>query len=270
MTVYLDVVFFLNFLYQLGILLILKGMFRLRASMGRILAGATLGSVVYCGILILGFPVRETLFRLAAGAFIGILSLSAAFLKKDGKGFGVLILAEWFLAFCLAGILEAFLQDGGEKTGILAGCAAIVFMSLFCIKIRRLWLERTEREGSIFKLRLIHRGRSVCAAGLLDTGNGLTDPISGEPVMIIQKNIWKVLLDEAVSGQKGYRLIPYQSIGTGKGLLEAFRLERLEIKDERGGRERGTIVRTQVICAVYGENFGDGTAYEVLLHPLLL
>lgn len=270
MTVYLDVVFLINLLYQLGILVILNALFHMRASIGRMVCGAILGSAIYCGCLVAGVPVDRYPGNLAAGALIGFVSLLAAFFPKGEKKFGGLVLAECLLSICLGGVLELLPQETGEGYLMLTGSAALVFMGMFCLRIRRLLMERTERERSIQKVRLIHKGKLVCANGLVDTGNGLTDPISKEPVIIIQKSIKEMLLCGEVREQKGYRVIPYGSIGTKKGILEAFRLERLEILDENKRNKDEAIVRTQVICAVYEENFSTDKAYEVLLHPFLL
>lgn len=270
MTIYLDVVFFINLLYQLGILAILNGLFHMRASVGRLFCGAILGSAVYCGCLVAGVLVHGYPGNLALGALIGFISVAAAFFPKGGKKFGGLVLAECFLSVCLGGILELIPQGTRESYLMLTGSAALVFMGLFCIRIRRMLLERTERERNIQKVRLIHKGVLVEANGLADTGNGLTDPISKEPVIIIQKSVKDMLFCGEVSGQKGYRAIPYGSIGTKKGILEAFRLERLEILNENKSKRDEAIVRTQVICAVYDENFSTDGGYEVLLHPFLL
>lgn len=270
MTIYLDVVFFINLLYQLGILVILNELFHMRTSVGRMFCGAVLGSAVYCGCLVAGVPVDGYPCNLAAGVLIGFISVAAAFFPKGGRKFAGLVLAECFLSVCLGGILELLPRGAGGSYLMLTGSAALVFMGLFCVRIRRLLLERTEKERSIQKVRLIHKGKLVDANGLVDTGNGLTDPISKEPVIIIQKSVKEMLLCGEVSEQKGYRAIPYGSIGTKKGILEAFRLERLEILDENKRKKDEAIIRTQVICAVYEENFSTDGAYEVLLHPFLL
>ena len=65
--------------------------------------------------------------------------------------------------------------------------------------MKRLLLERFQEENSILRVRLYHKGRMADTYGLIDTGNGLVDPISKEPVIIIQKSLAeKLLLKEAL------------------------------------------------------------------------
>ncbi|MGN0132729.1 MAG: sigma-E processing peptidase SpoIIGA [Lachnospiraceae bacterium] len=271
MTIYLDVVFFMNLLYQLGILKMLDVLFHTETSGRRIFIGAVLSSALYCGCFAAGMPIEKYPVNLAAGALIGCFSVAVTFFPHTGRKIGGMVLAECILSMCLGGILELMPDMAEGSYLMLTGSAALIFMGLFCVRIRRLLLERAGRERSIRKVRLIHKGRLVYANGLVDTGNGLVDPISKEPVMIIQKSIMEKLLpQEEVREQKGYRLIPYESIGTKKGVLEAFRLERLEILNKNESEKDEAIIRTQVICAVYRENYSTNGGYEVLLHPFLL
>lgn len=271
MTIYLDVVFFMNLLYQLGILIVTDFLFHMHVSKWRIFAGAILGSAGYCICIMAQIPIRVFPVNLIAGAAIGILSVLAAFYPAGRKKLGGLMVTEFFLAICLGGILELIPGTEKESYLLLTASGAIIFLAVFCIKVKKLLFDRVKDENSIRKVRLCHKKRAVEAYGLIDTGNGLTDPISKEPVIILQKSLREALLmQEEIKEQKGYRLIPYESIGKKKGVLEAFRLERLEIwKEEKNGKEE-RIIRSQVICAVYEENYSMKGAYEVILHPLLL
>ena len=100
-------------------------------------------------------------------------------------------------------------------------------------------------QRSFVSVRLEHRGKASEFTALLDTGNALSDPISGKRVMVVAA---KVLLPvfgkdspllsckDAVSIMQSsakdpmlcgrLRLIPYSALGGG-GLLPAFEAERL-------------------------------------------
>lgn len=270
MTIYLDVVFFINLLYQLGILQITNMLFKLRGSFGRMLAASALGSACYCLCIILKLPVMRFPANLTTGMAIGIISVFAAFYPMGIKKLWEALLTELLLSACLSGILDLFGKSAKGRYLMLTASAALIFLGLFCIKVKRLLLERFSEEKSIRRVRLCHKGRFADAYGLIDTGNGLKDPLSGESVIIIQKSIAeKLLLKEEIEKQKGYRVIPYGSIGKKRGILEAFRLEWLEIEGKSEDGRDEAIVRDRVLCAVYEENYNNG-AYEVILSPLLL
>lgn len=271
MTVYLDVVFFMNLLYQFGILTVTDILFSMHASKWRILGAAMLGSTGYCLCIVMGIPVNLFPGNLVAGVLIGVLSIVAAFYPVKGRKLGCLVVTALLLSLCLGGVLELVPGTERERYLVVTAAGAMVFSGFFCIKVKKFLFEMAKDKGSIRKVRLIHEGNRVEACGLVDTGNHLTDPISKEPVIILQKEVKdKLLAGKAVKEQKGYRLIPYGSIGTKKGVLEAFRLERLEIggKEEEDGTE--PIVRLRVICAVYEENYSMIGKYGVILHPYLL
>lgn len=270
MTIYLDMVFFINLLYQLGILYITNRLFRMKGKILRMTAASALGSVCYCLMLVMGLPVMKFPVNLLAGVVLGVFSAVAAFYPVARKKLMGVLLCESVLSLCLSGILD--LWGEGAKGGylMLTSAAALVFLGLFCIKMKCLLLERIQEEKSILRVRLYHKGRMADTYGLVDTGNGLVDPISKEPVIIIQKSLSeKLLLKEVVGEQKGYRVIPYGSIGRKKGILEAFRIDSLEILKERENGKDEAVIREKVLCAVYEENYSNN-AYEVILTPLLL
>lgn len=270
MTVYLDVVFFINLLYQMGILSIINLLFRLKGNIFRIMLASAAGSVCYCLLIVAGFPVMRFPFRLLAGMILGALSAALAFYPGIRRKFLGILLCEGVLSACLSGILDFTGEKAKNRYLMLTSSAALIFLGLFCIKIRRLLTERFREEKSIRKVRLYHKGRMTDTYGLLDTGNGLLDPISREPVIIMQKSLSeKLLFKESIEEQKGYRIIPYDSIGKKKGILKAFRMERLEILKEGEGGEDEAVIREKILCAVYEENFSNN-AYEVILTPLLL
>lgn len=276
MTVYLDVVFLVNLLYQFGILTVTDILFSMHTSKWRILAASMLGSVGYCLCIVAGFPVNLFPGNLIAGIFIGIFSILAAFYPLKGKKLGCLAVTVFLLSLCLGGVLELIPGTERERYLLFMASGAMIFTGLFCIKVKKFLLEMAKDKESIRKVRLFHEGSMTETYGLVDTGNHLIDPISKEPVIILQKEIKdKLLAGREIKEQKGYRMIPYGSIGTKKGVLEAFRLERLEIaeKEEEDKKEaewKEATVRLRVICAVYEENYSVNGKYGIILHPYLL
>ena len=61
---------------------------------------------------------------------------------------------------------------------------------------------------------------------LLDTGNHLTEPISGKPVSILWGEAAKGLSD----GTGGIFCVPFRTIGEENGILYAVRGSRMEIQ----------------------------------------
>ena len=133
--------------------------------------------------------------------------------------------------------------------------------------------------------------KKVEMKGLVDTGNFLTDPLTGKPVLIISlaaaKQILPVDIVDIATNEENYQaiyeklmksnyanrvsLIPYKSIGERKGILIGVRPDKVRIGIQDGKSKSNFIIMPKgVILAIYkgifsGEN--NEECYSVLLHP---
>lgn len=114
-------------------------------------------------------------------------------------------------------------------------------------------------------------GRQVTVTALLDTGNTLTDPATGQGVMVVEGEKAAPLLDHPLGEaqlrdpvgtlarmeeSRRFRLLPYQAVGVECGLLLAVRLDMAKV----GEREyRG------VLAALSPTRLSDGGAYSALV-----
>ena len=103
--------------------------------------------------------------------------------------------------------------------------------------------------------------KSQSLTGIIDTGNLLQEPLTGKPVSIVEKSAILPLLGENWQQKRGFYLIPYHSIGTEKGWLQAFRANRMEIRTEQQ-----LICAEQPILAVYEGNLSAQKKYQIILH----
>ena len=142
--------------------------------------------------------------------------------------------------------------------------------------IRRL-LRRFARHrgGELVRLELGLGGRSLSCTALRDSGNTLSDPLTGEPVLVARWQLAARLLPELgltraqfedpaalalrlAAARPGLRvrLIPYRAVGTDGGLLAALPLDRIT-EDGRPSPAR--------LAAFSPTELSDGGAYEALL-----
>ena len=105
-------------------------------------------------------------------------------------------------------------------------------------------------------------GEFSCLA-LVDSGNSLKEPISREPVSLVEKT--------ALAGkEKGFlpskfRIVPFHSVGQPEGLIEAYRIERMEVEWE----ESWISIREPFIGLVNGV-ISSRKNYQMILHPEVL
>ena len=140
------------------------------------------------------------------------------------------------------------------------------------------------------KVRIENRGKQVKGTGLLDTGNMLFDPLSGEPVVIAEFSLVRKLFtpkqqlmlatymkmnrvmqegpqltEESEETPMMIRMIPFHSVGEEEGLLVAVRLDSIVI-----GEQSGLKRRENVLIGLYPGKLSANGTYQVILHNSLI
>lgn len=272
MTVYLDMVLVLNFCVNY---LLLRASARLgasAASRGRIALGALLGALYAVAVYLPGcrwltlVPMKllcaTGMLLLAFGARKSTLRLSAVFFALT-------------LALCGAVYAVELLRGGTVHIYRSSLFYPVSFASLlltaFAVSAAcRLLLPRLNHAAnSTTALTLCLRGKSVRITALRDSGNTLTDPVSGAAVITAHWSVAARLLPSLHLTQEDFaappalalrlrsyapRLIPYRAVGVESGLLLALPCEIT----------RGKITRTGLV-AFCPTRISDGGAYEALI-----
>ena len=241
---YIDSLFFLNFMMNLYLLLLVDRSTLRMASLGRLVAGAALGAV--CALLPFMWGGRAAC-KLAVGAALGAGSMLCItfrvrslrmFLKllerltiySFGMGGGML-----FLIRLLPKLRKAFTSVPG-----ILGMGALFFLLFGCLR------SAPYAEGhSLCRAVLGRNGRELAVRALIDSGNSLFEPISGKPVCVVGREVLDGLWEGA---REGFRAVPYHSIGRRRGILPAYLLPELRL--EAGGME---YLFTDVYVAVSDE-----------------
>lgn len=279
-VIYVDTLFLLNALVDYLLLLCaarLAGepLKRLRFALGAVLGGGYAVAIFLPG---LGF-LENPLCRLAAA----VLMVLAAF--QGSRRLGRQVLIFFALSCAFAGGVLAVSMLGGQglslnrgviysgmdlKIVLLSAAGCYVVLSLLLQKVVR----HTSLTGELKQVSLELGERAVELTALTDTGNTLTDPVTGQGVMVAegarllplfppeQRPDARALRDpagalERLTGAGGrFRLLPYRSVGVDRGLLLAVRVDRAVVD----GQDRGAMV-----VALSPNPVSDGGGYAALL-----
>ena len=225
MTVYLDLAGLLNFLVDYLLLLGADRITGSTAGWKQLLPGAVLGGIYGAVCLIPGFSFLSGVFWKTVVLFL-ICILAFGFHRSAIRRSVLFCL----LSFALGGVAVSAGKPG--CSGLLLSVGGIL---LLC----RMGFRMGDGVQRRIPCRLTHRGKTVQAIALVDTGNTLRDPISGQQVLVGDRNLAKrllgigvdLLLDPvtAVSCIPGSRLIPYHVIGKSGGMLPAVRIDEITI-----------------------------------------
>lgn len=254
---YVDVLFLVNFMMDYILLLLLKKMLSCSATHGTVFLGGLVGSLFTCIVVILPIPypaVKFVLFHM----FVNTCMIRVGLRIKTVRSFVKALILLYIGGFLMGGIMEYFSQY--VRVGSLFLLVAIVayYMVLgiwnFISKVQR-WNQ------SHYQVDLYLQDKRYSVRGLLDTGNSLTDPISGQPISVLERKLAEKLLEE--KEEKFFRYIPYRTIGKAEGVMPVFRVDRMCVH-----RDTDCWVETPLLGISEEEVSAEG-AYELILNPNL-
>lgn len=268
-VVYIDEVFLLNAVIDYLLLLSaakLAGepLYRGRMALGAVLGGLYAAGVFLPGLGFLSHPACKAaaavgMCLLAFGSSRLLLRVSLVFLGVSAAfGGGVLALQLFWGA---PAVLDL-------KTVLLSAAGCYLFITLI--------FRRTARHtgGELASAELTLGGKRCRLTALVDTGNTLTDPATGRPVMVAEGERATPLfpageapgpeeLSDPVAALarrekdgRRWRLLPYRAVGVDHGLLLAVRVDRAMV----GGEDYGPI-----LVALSPTPLSDGGGYHALI-----
>jgi len=298
-TVYVDQVFMGSLVMNYIILWAAAKLGGVSHNRWRLLGGASLGAFYS---LVLFVPAWHGILAPGYKFMASLLMVAVAFLPRPPVK-AVVLLGYFYLAtFALGGTVQgviSFLQqryEGGVMAGVMQAVDAYLWYGIF-FSMAMFWALGRVIPAHMRKRMMLPLLRSELAVSfgrravrlpaLLDTGNNLSDPVTGNPVVIAEYEPLKEILSPkvreavdkfgpdqgaAVLGELGdeiasghFRLIPYRSVGRESGWLVAFRPDEVEV------RQGGHIYRTsRVVVALCGERLDGETPCRALIPPALL
>jgi stage II sporulation protein GA (sporulation sigma-E factor processing peptidase) len=106
--------------------------------------------------------------------------------------------------------------------------------------------------------------KTVETKGFYDTGNCLYEPVTHQPVSVIERKAVSLLIDD-VACQTRLRMIPYRTIGLNNGIMRGFIADEIRIYT---GFDSTCYERP--VLAVAEQSFSHEGGYQIILHPDLI
>ncbi len=298
-VVYVDQVFVGSLVMNLAILWVTAKLGRAVYNRWRLLAGAILGALYSLFIFI---PSLDNYLAPGYKFLVSVLMVFAAFLPGPPKKMFVLLAYFYLTTFALGGTVQGIINflhrhySGDVAAGVMQAVDAYLWYGILLALVLFWGLGRVvpARLKKRLLLPLLRADLAVCLGGrrthmaaMLDTGNNLTDPFTGDPVVVAEYDALQDILPEelhravakygpedgaAVLAELGegirqwhFRLIPYSSVGRERGWLVGFRPDYIELT------QGGSMFRTkEAVIALYHGRLQADSPCRALFPPSLL
>lgn len=227
--IYLDLVFFLNFFFDLLLLVTVKLLLRRNVAFKRLLLASLFGSLSVFLLFLRINSLELFCFKLLISILMLLISFGYHNIRYFFKNFVFLYLVSSFLGGFLYFLNNSFAY---KREGLVFFHKGLSINIIFLVLISPFVIYIYIKENKILKSMYNHyypvkilfsNSFQLNITGFLDTGNNLVDPISKKVVIFVSKNLVKGKL----KGEKEY-FVPYQTIGSG-GLISCYKAKKIYI-----------------------------------------
>lgn len=296
-TVYLDIVFAENVLMNYIILFSCVVIFKLKPNKIRLFASSTIGAI-YTIIMYLNIiPLYSNFFM---KFILSVVMVYVAFyphtVKKLCKEIVVFYLSSFVFGGCVFALMYfikpqmvqirsgVFVGTYPIKIALIGGILAFVIIQLGFKFVKN----KLTKKDMIYKLEIKLFEKMEVVNALLDTGNLLKEPITGMPVVIVEKEALKNIIpveilnntEKVIGGDVSelnetntinehgenllryisrFRMIPFSSVGKQNGLLLGIKCDSVKLVLDEVDE-----TTENVIIGIYDKSFTKNGLYSAI------
>lgn len=288
MTIYIDIVLIENLCMNYIILFATGFIMKMKLHHIRMILSAFIGGVYAILSYMQIFPLNSNMLVKIG---LSICMVYIAFFPKGIKALLKQLLMFYLISFVFGGCAFAllyfikpeniFMKNGiyigtyPVKIALLGGIVgfAVTYIAFKVVKTRM------SKKAIIYDIEIKIDGKKVEMKAMLDTGNMLKDPITGVPVIVVEKeqlygvlpqnildNIDKIIggdwngNEDNVSYRARFRIIPFCSIGKQNGMLLGFKVDEVKIITDID-----EIINQKVIVCIYNQKLTKTNTYSALI-----
>lgn len=257
MKIYLDYVFFINFLFDLILILGVGIILKRNTTKKRIILSSLFGALFSFSLFI---PISSFLFFISK-ILSGMLMMIIAFSYKSIKYTFLNLIYLMILSIILGGSLYFLdLETSYDHVGMIffktnksLNIIILLIISIIVIFIYiKLQKKQKDDISYYYQVDIYLKDNILKLNAFLDTGNNLYDPYFKRPVIIANKNI-KILSEKCI-------FIPFETLNS-KGILKCFIIDKIYIHNVG--------FRKNVLIAISQDKF-DIDGVDLILHKKIL
>lgn len=288
MTIYLDIVLIENLCMNYIILFAVGFIMKIKMNHIRLILSGLIGGIYAILAYMNMIPMYSTMWMKV------ILSITMTYIAFTPKGIKILLkelimfyLVSFVFGGCAFALLyfvkpqDIFMVDGVYigtypiKIALLGGIVGFVVMHIAFKFVKN----KMSKKELIYDVEIKIEEKILNLKAMLDTGNMLKDPITGVPVVVVEKEKLKEILpqeiinntDNIIGGdwkaneenynyRARFRIIPFTSIGKQNGMLLGFKVDEIKILVDAE-----EIIKKEVIICIYKEKLTKNNTYSALI-----
>lgn len=232
MTIYLDLVLFLNFAFDFILLLAVNIVLKRNVKLRRILLGSLIGSISILFLFIKLNSLTLFLLKVIVSTLMSLITFRFRTMKYTFNNLMYLYMISTILGgfLYLLNIEFSYKQDGlvFYFKGLSVNFIALLLIAPLIIII---YIKQTKKlknnYSCYYSVEIVFKNnQSVILNGFLDTGNKLKDPITNKGIILINKDV--------IKGKYNIRspmYVPCNTINT-HSLLTCFKPKHIIIQDK--------------------------------------
>lgn len=284
MTVYLDIILLENICMNYIILLATGIINKCKISHFRILLSSILGAIYAVIAYINIFQAYSTIIL---KIILSIAMIYIAYLAKDVKKLFKELVIFYLTSFAFGGISFALLyiinpSEVKLRNGVFVGTYPLkviliggIVGFLTIIIAFKSYKSKMNKKDIYYDIKIKLGGKEIETKAIIDTGNFLKEPITGFPVVVVERSLMydimpKSILNnideilggnlEKISDKQEYisriRVIPYSSLGNKNGMLLGIKADEIIIENK---------VISNIILGIYKDSLTKMGEYRALV-----
>ncbi len=274
--IYIDLFFLENLVMDAAILTASAMFLRLPLAWKKLVTGALTGSAGSC-LLSLLLPGASLSAGAGASLPLCLLMTGLCFPCSTFQGRMLRLLTVYGVSFLLRGILYWLALLGLPVLAMTCGGLAILLLGQWAVK-------RLEHARDLCcSVRFRYMDQVLILKGYMDTGNTLTDPVTGNPAAVCGlptldpylTDASRAILRQSPSGDPGdretlpeglpgFHYVPYHTVGTDHGVLPVIIVDRAVVR----WQDTSYVLRKMPL-AISTHLVSNDNRYQLLLNPAL-
>ena len=251
MTIYIDQMFFENFIMNFIILYIVSKFLKISSKWYRLSIGASIGAIYVILSYIIGF-YNSTL--VVSKIILSVVIVFSSFKIKSFSEFFKILIFFYSVTFFIGGISFGFayffnvsiIKEGGvlyvEEFPIIMVAFACMLTLIIGRWIVFLFKNRVSVEEFLYEIEIRLFDKNISTKILMDSGNNVKEPFTGYPVLILENEILKEIVPSEIilmikkdeflledRWKKKIRIIPVSTINLDSELKVGFKLDEARI-----------------------------------------